>query len=147
MVRFTFSELVLASGLAAGALIPFGIAAGAVGAAEVQQMAEIAPAPARMLDGVADVALRFVQEDGPGSGHVRVELTPETRGLTMFEARSAAQQAFLEALNEPGLGDDLSRITVVVRLMPASHPDPLSAEQTFLFLHKGGKEWSIIAGE
>jgi hypothetical protein len=75
-----------------------------------------------------------------------VELTPATRGLTMFEARSAAQQAFLEALSEPGLGDNLSRIKVVVRLMPASHPD-LGNEVTFLFLHKGGSDWTILAGE
>ena len=146
MVRFTFSELVLAAGLAAGALIPFGIAAGAVGDREIQKVAGAVPAPARMLGGAADVQLRFVQEDGPADGHVRVEVTPETRGLTVLEARSAAQQAFLEALNEPGLGDDLSRIKVVVRLMPASHPDP-GAEQTFLFLHKGGSDWTILPGE
>ena len=147
MVRFTFSEFVLAAGLAAGALVPFGIAAGAVSDGEVRKVAEAMPAPARMLGGAADVQLRFVQEDGPADGHVRVEVTPETRGLTVLEARSAAQQAFLEALNEPGLGDDLSRIKVVVRLMPASHPDPGAAELTLLFLHKGGSDWTILAGE
>jgi hypothetical protein len=147
MVRFTFSELALASGLAAGALIPFGIAFGAVGGSEMQQFAEAVPGPARTLGGTADVQLRFVQEDGPASGHVRVEVTPETRGLNIIEARSAAQQAFLEALNEPGLGDDLSRIKVVVRLMPASHSDPGAAELTLLFLHKGGSDWTILSGE
>ena len=72
-------------------------------------------------------------------------LTPETRPLTMLEARSAAQQAFLKALKEPGLGDNLSRITVVVRLMPASHPDPGVTEQVIVFLHKGGQDWACCA--
>ena len=146
MVRFTASDFLVAAGLAAGTLVPVGIAAGAVGQAEVQQLAAAA-APQRMLGGAAHLVLRFVQEDGPSSGHVLVELTPETRGLTVFEARSAAQQGFLAALNEPGLGDNLSRIRVVVRLMPASHPIFRTAEQTFLFLRKGGNDWTILAGE
>ena len=54
---------------------------------------------------------------------MRVVLTPEARSLTVMEARMAAEQAFLEALKEPGLGDDLKRITVVVRLMPSSHSE------------------------
>jgi len=144
-MKFAVSDLLVAAGLAAGALVPFGIAAGAVGGGDMQQLAEAAAGPARILDGAADMVLRFVQEDGPSSGHVRVELTPETRGLTIFEARSAAQQGFLEALNEPGLGERLSRIKVVVRLMPASHP--AGPEQTFLFLRKSGNDWTILAGE
>ena len=71
--------------------------------------------------------------------------TPETRPLHSLEARTAAQQAFLEALKEPGLGDNLSRITVVVRLMPASHPDPDVTEQVIVYLHKGGQRLVAFA--
>jgi hypothetical protein len=95
----------------------------------------------------ADFMLRYIQEDGPESGHVRVVLTPETRPLTVIEARMAAEKAFLEALEEPGLGDNLKRITVVVRLMPASHPDPGVAEQVIVYQHKSGRDWSVFAGE
>ena len=86
-------------------------------------------------------------EIGPESGHVRVVLTPETRPLTLLEARGVAQKAFLETLKEPGLGDNLTRITVVVRLMPKSHPDPTRAEQVVVYLHKGGNDWSVRVGE
>ena len=96
---------------------------------------------------MADMELRYIQEDGPDSGHVRVEMTPEIRPLTILEARSAAQQGFLAALTEPGLGDNISRITVVVRLMPASHADPAATEQRFLYLHKGGRDWSILSAD
>ena len=111
------------------------------------QVAGIAPPAARNMDATADVQLRFIQEDGPDSGHVRVELTPDNRPLTVFEARSAAQQAFLEALNEPGLGKNLTRITVVVRLTPGGGAGPPGPEQTVIFLHKGGSDWSVLAGE
>ena len=90
--------------------------------------------------------LHYIQEDGPESGHVRVELTPETRPLTIIEARMAAEQAFLDALKEPGLGDNLQRITVVVRLMPDFAPGPRSAEQVIVYLHKGGHDWSVLSG-
>ena len=146
MVRLTISGVLLGAGMAAGALLPLGVAARAVGGGEVQQLAEAAAGRERILGGAADMVLRFVQEDGPSSGHVRVELTPETRGLTVFEARSAAQQAFLEALNEPGLGDKLSRIKVVVRLMPAPRSEA-GPEQTFIFLRKSGNHWTILAGD
>jgi hypothetical protein len=64
-----------------------------------------------------------------------------------MEARAAAEQAFLSALEEPGLGDELKRVTVVVRLLPASHPDPATAEQVIVYLHKSGNDWSVLAGE
>ncbi|MYZ50223.1 hypothetical protein [Propylenella binzhouense] len=92
-----------------------------------------------------NVQLRFVPEGGPESGHVRVLLTPEERPLTFFEARSAAQQAFLEAVGEKGIGENLKRITVVVRLVPKS--DDPALEQRFLFVHKGGKDWAILPAE
>jgi hypothetical protein len=69
------------------------------------------------------------------------------RPLSVLEARAAAEQAFLRTLDEPGLGDALSKITIVVRLMPASHPDPGGTEQVFRFLHKGGREWGVFFGE
>jgi hypothetical protein len=110
------------------------------------RVAEVEPAGARMLGDSADMMLRFVQEDGPESGHVRVVLTPETRSLTILEARMAAEQAFLAALKEPGLGDDLERVTVVVRLMPASHSDPAMNEQVVVYQHKSGNDWSVLSG-
>lgn len=145
MVRVAF-DWVLAAGLAAvGAGSP--PQAAAVTGAESRQVAEAALEAGLRLGQTADVMLHFSQEDGPDSGHVRILLVPETRPLTLPEARSAAQQAFLEALGQPGLGDNLSRITVVVRLMPASHPDPAAAEQVVVFLHKGGRDWSVLSGD
>ena len=114
---------------------------------EPTAIAEAAAGTVQSLGGSANLSMRFIQEDGPESGHVRVVLTPETRALTVIEARTAAQQAFLETLKEPGLGDHLSRITVVVRLRPESHPDPTGAEQVIVFLHKGGRDWSVFPGE
>ena len=132
----------VAAGLVAvatlGAVCPV---AAATGESEAPQIAQ-----ARAMGAVADLTLRFVQEDGPESGHVRVVLTPEARSLTVIEARMAAEQAFLQTLKEPGLGDNLKRITVVVRLMPESHPDPDAAEQVVVYQHKGGRDWSVLPG-
>jgi hypothetical protein len=102
---------------------------------------------ARALGASADVVLHFIQEDGPESGHVRVVLTPETRALTVIEARMAAEQAFLQTLKQPGLGDDLDRITVVVRMMPRSHPDPNEVQQVIVYQHKAGRDWSVLPGD
>ena len=120
---------------------------GAVGADEPQMVAGLASPAPRNLENAVDVELRFVQEDGPESGHVRVELVPENRALSAFEARAVAQQGFLEALSDPGLGENLTRVTVVVRLTPGPGAVPPGAEQSFLFLHKGGQNWSILRGE
>jgi hypothetical protein len=133
--------LALAAALAAFALP----AAAATGDVEPLQVAEVASA--RVLGDSADLTLRFVQEDGPESGHVRVELTPETRPLTIIEARIAAERGFFAALNEPGVGKNLSLVTVVVRLMPRLHPDPDGAEQVVVYRHKSGPDWSVTAGE
>ncbi len=146
MSRVTPRSLIAAAGIAAIGVIAAGFAYAATAEREApRQVAETASA--RMLGGVADLTLHFVQEDGPESGHVRVELTPETRPLTFIEARMAAEKGFLAALNEPGLGDNLSLITVVVRLMPASHPSPDTVEQVIIYRHKGGHDWSVTAGE
>ena len=136
------------NGLAAAAgftliVLPLGLALGAVGEVEPQVVAEAQVQPARF--GTADVELKFVQEDGPSSGHIRVDVTPAIRALNAFEARSAAQQAFLATLDEPGLGDDLKRIRVVVYLAPRDTLLPQS--QSFLFHRTGAKNWSIRAAE
>ena len=147
MARSVALDLMVVAGLATGGIAAAGIALAATEEA-TQTAAGAAIEPAAVITGnMADMELRYIQEDGPESGHVRVELTPETRSLTIIEARSAAQQGFLAALNQPGLGDNLSRITVVVRLMPASYADPSGTEQSFLFLHKGGQEWSVLSGD
>lgn len=145
MVRFAVAVGLFALAFAALGPLPADEASGAVEQDPPLQLAEARPAA--VLTGTADLEMRFVQEDEPDSGHVRVVLTPETRPLTIFEARSAAQQGFLEALNENGLGDNLRRVVVVVRLMPKSHPDPGAAEEVFRFVHKGGRDWTVLVGE
>jgi hypothetical protein len=145
MVRFGLSGWLLVGGVATATLVALPASRGAIVDGDEQRLAEAAVALPRMLESAVDLEMRFVQEDGAESGHVRVVLTPETRPLTILEARSAAEQAFLEALNEPGLGDNLSRITVVVRLMPAHGTE--AAERVFLFVSKGGKTWSVLPGD
>jgi hypothetical protein len=142
MRRVRDARVALAAGFAAAAVLVTGLAESATGEGETPQIAE-----ARATGAAADFMLRYIQEDGPESGHVRVVLTPETRALTIIEARMAAERAFLDALEEPGLGDNLKRITVVVRLLPASHPDPGAAEQVIVYQHKSGRDWSVFAGE
>jgi len=126
--------------LAAG--LGWATAIAATGAGDLPEIAQ-----ARAMGEVADLNLHYIQEDGPDSGHVRVVLTPEARSLSIIEARMAAEQAFLGALKEPGLGDNLQRITVVVRMVPESHPDPDATEQVIVYQHKSGRDWSVLAGE
>lgn len=145
MSRFVAFDWVMVAGIAATAIVPSQTALSATEMPDAQAVSEVATEAMNIPGSTADAEIRFIQEDGPESGHVRVEFTPDTRALTILEARAAAQQAFLRALKVPGLGDDISRITVVVRLMPASHPD-IGNEQVFLFLHKGGRDWSILSG-
>lgn len=114
---------------------------------EARDLAELAPATGHDLGGTADLRMRLVQEDGPLSGHVRVLLTPESRALDPMEVRSAAQQGFLEALNDRGLGPDLTRITVVVRTAPAAGEGLRASEQVFRFLLKGGRSWAVLPPE
>lgn len=142
MVRFSLPGAPLAA--------YFALLTAALGgdATAARALAEAVPAAAPPLpDQAADLQLHFVQEGGPESGHVRVVLTPEARPLTALEARSVAEEGFLDALDEPGLGDYLTRITVVVRLMPATLPDAETREAVFLFVRKGGSEWSVTAGD
>lgn len=147
MASVAYRSWVGAAGAVALGLAAAGSSSAATGSGDTPELLSAKAGIARSLGDSADVMLRFIQEDGPESGHVRVILTPETRPLTILEARSAAQQAFLEALKEPGLGDNLTRITVVVRLMPASHPDPSGRAQIVVFQHKSGREWTVLPGE
>jgi hypothetical protein len=136
--------------LALAGLVGIGAAtsgAGGTRSEDSQRLAEALAAPTQPIAGAADLQMSFIQEDGPESGHVRIVLTPEIRPLTVLEARAAAEEAFLRALDEPGLGDALKRIVVVVRLMPPSHPDPADAQQIFRFQHKGGRQWGVFLGE
>jgi hypothetical protein len=133
------------AGLSVAFVLGVQAAAGAVDWDEPVRLAATPEATERPLNGSADVMLRFVQEGGPDEGLVRVELTPADRPLSAMEARAAAQQAFLEALNEPGLGDTLSRIVVEVRLVPDSG-DP-GLKRSFLFLSRGGGTWSLMSAD
>jgi hypothetical protein len=138
---------VIVAGAAALGVTSSQVATGATPEGEALEIAEAAATAVQSLAGFANLTMRFIQEDGPESGRVRVLLMPETRPLTVLEARIAAQQAFLEALREPGLGDNLTRITVVVQLMPKSHSVPIVAETVVVFVHSGGRNWSVQAAE
>ena len=144
---FRWSGSVLLAGMAAAGLTLAQGASGAVGDGTAEALVETVGQPGGQPNRAVDLQLRFIQEGGPESGQVRVVVTPETRRLTILEARSAAQQAFLQALNEPGLGDNLRRVTVVVRRLPDSHPDPGGAEQVIRFQLVSGRDWSVMLGE
>ncbi|HEX2257655.1 MAG TPA: hypothetical protein VHG92_13340 [Afifellaceae bacterium] len=133
------------AGLSVAFVLGVQAAAGAVDWNQPVRLAATAEPEARPLDGAADVMLRFIQEGAPDEGLVRVELTPADRPLSAMEARQAAQQAFLEALNEPGLGANLSRILVDVRMAPRS--DDPGLRRSFLFLSRGGGSWSIMSAD
>ena len=147
MTKFTPAEWVMAAALAVLLTVPSEVASGAVGDGGLERLAEASVNPQPIGAGAADFEMRFIHEGGPESGPVRVVLTPQARPLTALEARNAAQKAFLEALADPSLSDDLRRVVVVVRLMPATHPDPAGSEQSFLFLRKQGTTWSVRGGE
>jgi hypothetical protein len=147
MSKFTPAEWVIAAGLGLLLTVSFEAASGAVAEGGLERLAEAVVDHRPVGAGAADFEMRFIQEDGPESGHVRVVLTPEARPVTPLEARSAAHEAFLEALADPSLSDALRRVVVVVRLMPATHPDPAGTEQKFLFLRKLGSTWSVLPGE
>ncbi|SEQ99875.1 hypothetical protein SAMN05216548_1107 [Faunimonas pinastri] len=145
MDRLVWGGAALAIALGFG-LNPGGVMASVeTGAAAVRTASLVQPSMPETIGGAADLRLRYVQEDGPSSGHVRVLLTPETRSLTVLLARSAAQQAFLQALDEPGVRDGLSRVIVEVALMPEQRD--VGMHRTFRFVSKGEHTWSILPGE
>lgn len=133
------------AGLSVAFVLSVQAAAGAVDWSSPRMVAAAPDSSARPLDGAADVVLRFVQEGEPEEGLVRVELTPADRPLSTMEARAAAQQAFLEALNEPGLGDNLSRIVVEVRLVRES--DDPGLRRSFLYVSRGAGSWSLMSAD
>src|SRR5688572_25720735 len=97
MVRVAWKGGLLVAAMAAGVLPGSGGTA-ATGEAPSAQLADAASVALREAVDSAYLLLQFIQVDGPTSGHVRVMLTPETRPLSILEARSAAEQAFLETL-------------------------------------------------
>jgi hypothetical protein len=144
MSHFEGAEKHFFAGLAVAALLIVQAVAAPVEGVSESRLAAMPEVTGRVLAGAASLHLRFVQEEGPDSGHVRVELTPTDRALNAMEARTAAQQAFLEALDEPAL-DGVSRIVVAVDLV-ADTDDP-ALKRTYLFLAQGGGSWSVMMAD
>ena len=149
MSSLSFSErlaviaaIVLAAGLA---LTGIPAAFGAIQNQSEQVVAEVSQPPARFIPGANHVVMTFEEDGDLFDGHIRFILRPEARPLTLMEARSAAQQAFLEALNEPAFIDVINRITIVVELVPEASEDDL--KQVFLYESKDGKTWSLSAAQ
>ena len=147
MYRLCFSErlaVIIAIALAAG-LATTGIPAalGTIQDKSDQVVAGVALPPDMPVPAANNVMMTF-EADGELTGsHVRVVLRPDTHPLTLMQARLAAQKAFLETLNEPALGDVVTRITIVVELVPdAGKGDP---SKVFLYETKNGKTWSLKA--
>jgi hypothetical protein len=118
---------------------------GAIQGQPEQVVADVAqPAVGAIFD--ANNVLMTFEEDGDlFDGHIRVVLSPENSPLTVMQARSAAQDAFLETLNEPALVDVIDRITIVVELVPDARESDL--KQVFVYESKDGKTWSLSADQ
>ncbi len=110
-----------------------------------QVVAEVSQPPARPILGANNVMMRFEEDGDLFDGRIRVVLSPETRPLTLMQARSVAQKAFLETLNEPALIDVINAITIVVELVPDARENDL--RQVFLYETKDGKNWSLSAAQ
>jgi len=149
MLRLCFSErlaVIAAIGLAVGlAKTAIPGAFGAIQDQSEQVIAEVAQPPARTILGANNVMMTFEEDGDLFDGHIRVVLSPEARPLTLMQARSAAQQAFLETLNEPALVDVINRITIVVELVPDASENDF--KQVFLYESKDGKTWSLTAAQ
>ena len=149
MFSLSFSErlAVIAAISLAIFLVITGIPAafGAIQDQSGQVVADVAQPPARFIPGANHVVMTFEEDGDLFDGHIRFVLRPETRPLTLMEARSAAQQAFLEALNEPAFIDVINRITIVVELVPEASEDDL--KQVFFYESKDGKTWSLTAAQ
>ncbi len=149
MFSLSFSErlaVIAAISLAIGLVIT-GIPAafGAIQDQSEQVVAEVVQTPLRAIPGANHVVMTFEEDGDLFDGHIRFVLRPETRPLSLMEARSAAQQAFVEALNEPAFIDVISRITIVVELVPEASENDL--KQVFLYESKDGKTWSLSAAQ
>ncbi len=147
MFRLCFRErlaVAAAISLAIGLLttaIP--TALGAIQDQSDQVVAGLAQSPDRPVPDANNVMMTFEADGKFADGHVRVVLRPDARPLTLMQARSAAQEAFLETLNEPGFADVVTRITIVVELVPDASESDL--RQVFLYESKDGKTWSLKA--
>lgn len=108
-----------------------------------QVMAEVSQPSDRPILGANNVMMRFEDDGDLFDGHIRVVLSPERRSLTLMQARSVAQKAFLETLNEPALIDVINAITIVVELVPNAGENDL--RQVFLYETRDGKTWSLSA--
>ncbi len=135
-----FAALGLAIGLA---ITGIPVAFGSIQDQSEQVVAEVSQPSGRPILGANNVMMRFEEDGDLFDGHIRVILSPEARPLTLMQARSVAQKAFLETLNEPALIDVINAITIVVELVPnASENDP---SQVFLYKTRDGKNWSLSA--
>jgi len=110
-----------------------------------QVVAEVSQPPVSPVLGANHVIMTFEEDGDLFDGHIRFVLRPEARPLTLMEARIAAQEAFIEALNEPAFADVISRITIVVELVPEASEGDL--KQVFLYESKDGKTWSLTAAQ
>jgi hypothetical protein len=70
MIRIVSWKNVLLAGIAGGGALVSQLAVGSVD--NTQLVAGPQPAAAEIVGGTADLEMRFIQEDGPDSGHIRV---------------------------------------------------------------------------
>jgi len=149
MFSLSFSErlaVIAAIALAAIVLLTGVPAAfGAIQDRSGQVVAEVSQPPAAPVLGANHVVMTFEEDGDLFDGHIRFVLRPEARPLTLMEARIAAQHAFIEALNEPAFVDVISRITIVVELVPEASEGDI--KQEFRYESKDGKTWSLSASQ
>ena len=147
MFSLSFSErLAIVAAIALAVIVVITSIPAALGAIQDQSeqvVAEVSQPLTKSIPGVNHVVMTFEEDGDLFDGHIRFILRPEARPLTLMEARFAAQQAFLEALNEPAFVDVISRITIVVELIPEASEGDL--KQVFLYESKDGKTWSLSA--
>ncbi len=133
VAAYTFAAVVAITGIPA--------AFGAIQGQAEQMVAKVAQPAAGPILGANNVLMTFEEDGDLFDGHIRVVLSPEAQPLTLMQARTAAQEAFLETLNEPALVDVINKITIVVELVPeARESDP---KHVFLYESKDGKTWSL----
>ena len=149
MYSLSFSEcLAIIAAIALAVIVMITSIPAAFGAIQDQSeqvVAEVSQPSAGPVLGANHVVMTFEEDGDLFDGHIRFVLRPEARPLSLMEARIAAQEAFIEALNEPAFVDVISRITIVVELVPEASEDDL--RQVFLYESKDGKNWSLTAAQ